>query len=318
MTNIMNYNDKAELMRSSVSHLYSKEGRSISYISRLLGINRQILSKKIKEWNLPMAEPRRYLSPSKRKFLNKNRNLIKSRLDNDVTLTDIATELKINRHSLYKTYILNDDVLKKAHEDYSNRIHERHEKDIQSKKNKSSLMYDFEDLPDEEWKPILGYDGYFVSNKGRVKHYIQRYQSYILMKQQPNKNNGRLYIRITDSNNKSRNLQVSNLVGHAFVEGYDETHHTINHEDGNVQNNCSDNLSWQTQADKNLHAYRKLNRSVVDHKKYKFKYILYQNKYQFKTVAAFAKFIGKSETQTRRYLDEPEKHDIKLINNCND
>lgn len=317
MTN-MNSKDKAELMKSSIFHLYSKEGRSISYISRLLGINRKTVSDKIKEWNLPEAEPRRHLSPSKRKFLNKNRNLIKSRLDNDVTVTDIAKELKISRDSLYKTYILNDEVLKKAHADYANRIHEKHTNNIQSKKDKSKLKYDFENLPGEEWKQILGYPDYYVSNKGRVKHYIKQYDSYILLKQQPNKNNGRLYVRIPTSDKKSKNLQVANLVGHAFVDGYDEKHHTINHEDGNVQNNWSDNLTWQTQSENNTHAYRKLNRSVVDHKRYKFKYILYQNKYQFKTVAAFAKFIGKSETQTRRYLDEPQKHNIQLINNCND
>ena len=56
-----------------------------------------------------------------------------------------------------------------------------------------------------------------------------------------------------------------------------------------------------------------INRNIVRGKRYKFDRILYKDKYEFKTVAAFARFIGMSETQTRRYLDEPEKHDIKLI-----
>ena len=310
--------EKAELLKSSIYHLYSHEGRSIGYISRLLGINRKTISDKIKEWHLPEAEPRHYLSPSKQKFLNKNRNLIKSRLDNDVAITVIAKELKIDRSTLYKTYIVHDDILKKAYIDHKQRLHDKHDEIVNTAKTKSKHVYDFENLPNEIWKPILGYNGYFISNKGRVKHHIKRYDSYILMTSQPNKNNERLYIRLTNDNGKSKNIQIANLVGHAFVNGYDETHNTINHEDGDVANNDSTNLSWQSQSENNAHAYRKLNRSIVDHKRYKFDCILYQNKYQFKTVAAFARFLGKSETQTRRYLDNPEAHDIKLINNCND
>lgn len=310
--------EKAELLKSSIYHLYSNEGRSISYISRLLGINRKTLSDMIKAWDFPEAEPRHHLTPSNQKFLNAHRNLIKSRLDNDVALTHIAIELKTDRHKLYRTFIANDPVLEKAYEDCINRRHENHNNRVENMKSKSHLEYDFEDLPGEIWKPILGYPEYEVSNIGRVRHHIKRYDSYILMKQQPNKNNGRLYIRLTNESGKSKNLQVANLVGHAFVDGYDETHCTINHDDGDVQNNRADNLYWQTQSENNTHSYRKLNRSVVDHKRYHFKTILYKNKYEFKTVAAFAKFIGKSETQARRYLDEPEKHDIKLINNCND
>ena len=41
--------------------------------------------------------------------------------------------------------------------------------------------------------------------------------------------------------------------------------------------------------------------------------IVYDNKYKFKSIAAYARFIGKSEIQARRYMDEPEKHNIKVI-----
>jgi len=51
--------EKAELLKESIFQLYSKEGRSVSYISKLLGINRRTISKKIKEWNLPVSKPKK-------------------------------------------------------------------------------------------------------------------------------------------------------------------------------------------------------------------------------------------------------------------
>ena len=139
----------------------------------------------------------------------------------------------------------------------------------------------------------------------------------MLIKQHPNKNNGRLYVTLIQ-NKKPKNLNVSRLVAHAFVNGFSEENNTVNHIDGNITNNTQENLEWVSQAQNNLHAYRKLNRNTVKTKRYNFQKIIYKEKYEFKTVAAFARFLGKSETQTRRYLDNPAKHQIKLINNCND
>lgn len=304
--------EKAELLKTTIEHLYSKEGRSISYIGKLLEINRKTLSEKIKEWKLPEAEPRHHFTPSVQKFLNKNRNLIKSRLDHDISITQIAKELKVERGLLQKTIIPNDPVLNKAREDYINRLHAQANERKEDFMEKSRLDYDIVDLPGEIWKPILGWDGYMVSNKARIKHLAKRYGKYHLVKTFPNSNNGRIYVMLQKDNIK-KNIQLANVVAHAFVEGYDETHNTVNHEDGDVGNNDATNLTWQTQSDNNTHAYRKLNRSKVNKKKYQFSKIVYQHKYEFKTVAALARFIGKSETQTRRYLDEPDKHEIELI-----
>ncbi|MEE0964931.1 MAG: NUMOD4 domain-containing protein [Ruminococcus bromii] len=313
----MKSNEKAELLKQTISHLYSNEGRSISYISKLLQINRKTISGKIKEWSLPEPKPMRHLTPSNQKFLNKNRNLIKSRLDNNVSINTIADELKISRHTLYKTFILYDNVLKKAHDDYTNRIKTNALNRREQYKNNSRFDYDITPIPGEIWKPILGYETYEVSNKGRIRHYIKSYKSYMLIKQQPNKNNGRLYVTLIQ-NKKPKNLNVSRLVAHTFVNGFSEENNTVNHIDGNITNNTQENLEWVSQAQNNLHAYRKLNRNTVKTKRYNFQKIIYKEKYEFKTVAAFARFLGKSETQTRRYLDNPAKHQIKLINNCND
>lgn len=105
--------DKAEMLKSAIKHLYSNEGHSISYISKLLEINRKTLSSKIIEWKLSEPEPRHHFTPSMKKFVNKNRQLIKSRLDSDIPITKIADEINISRHSLVKTIIPNDAILKR-------------------------------------------------------------------------------------------------------------------------------------------------------------------------------------------------------------
>lgn len=304
--------EKIEMLKSTISHLYSKEGRSISYISRLLEVNRKALSDKIKEWELPEAEPRHHFTPSVQKFLNKNRNLIKSRLDHDISITKIAEELNVSRGLLQKTIIPNDPILNKAREDYINRLHDAAQNRTSDLMSKSRMDYNITDLPNEIWRPILGWEGYMVSNKGRIKHLSVRYNTYHIVKAFENKNNGRLYVTL-QKNNIKKNIQVANLVAHAFVDGYDENNNTVNHEDGDVTNNEDTNLTWKSQSENNIHAYRKLNRSIVNKRKYRFSKILYMGKYEFKTVTAFAKFINKSETQARRYLNEPEKHGIELI-----
>lgn len=304
--------EKVEMLKETIYQLYSKEGRSKSYISKLLNINRATIAKKIIEWKFPEAEPRHHIMPSTRKFINKNRNLIKSRLDNDIPITKIADELKISRYQLQRTIIPNDEVLKTAHKDYINRIQNRAEENRNSAMNKSRMDYDIVDYPNEQWKPILGYPGYMVSDYARIKHYSKSYKTYHLVKTYPNKNNGRIYVMLY-KDNKKKNIQVANLVAHAFVGGYDEQHNTVNHEDGNVANNKAINLTWQSQSENNRHAYQKLNRQKNRGKRYEFSKILYKNKYEFKTIAAFSRFIGKSETQVRRYIDNAEKYDIKLI-----
>jgi hypothetical protein len=305
--------EKAELLKPTITHLYSNEGRSKSYISRLLGINRKSLTEKIAQWNLKEAEPRRHMNPSTKKFLNANRNYIKSRLDINVSISKIAKELGVPRKFLQYTIIPNDEVLNKARNDYMRRMKANHDALVERMKEKSSYEYNIEDLPGEEWKDIPGYKGQQISNMGRVRHYALRYKAYHLLTPQPNARNGRMYVSLRRDDGKVKNLQVSRLVGHAFVPGYDKEHNTINHEDGNVQNNKWTNLKWMSQGDNNRHAHEVLGYSVVRKRKYHFKKIVYKDQYEFKTITAFAKFLGKSPTQTRRYLDEPEKHDIKLI-----
>lgn len=304
--------DKLELLKSTIEQLYSKEGRSKSYIASLLKINRTKLSEKISEWGLKEAEPRHHLTPSNQKFLNKHRNLIKSRLDHNISITRIAKELDIPRTYLQNTIIPNDEVLDRARREYIERLRNGAANNIDTMVSKSNRQYEIIDIPGEIWKPIMGYTGYMVSNCGRIKNFAKRYKRYYLLKTTFNKENGREYVTLY-KNNKHKNMQVANIVAHTFVNGYDEQHNTVNHKDGNVKNNHADNLEWVSQSENNLHSYRELNRQPSAKRRYDFKTLRYKKKYEFQTIAALARFMGKSETQVRRYLDNPESHNIELI-----
>lgn len=313
----MTCSEKAELLKSAIYQLYTNEGRSISYIARLLDINRKIIAKKINEWEFPQNKSVYYMKPSTRKQLNKHRQTIISLLEKDTDLVSIANKIKVSKKTLSSIWFKYDDKLNRAHTEWQNRRNTRTQQRIEDAKNNSRLNYDIQDKPNEKWADILGYLGYQVSTCGRIRKWTKRYNCYHLLKVQPNKNNGRLYVRISSPNNKSKNLNVARLVAQTFLP-HDSIKNTVNHKDGNVQNNNVDNLEWCTQSENNKHSYEVLHHPRQNKKVYIFDYILYKNKYQFKTVAAFARFINKSETQTRRYLDRSDQHDIQLIHHCID
>lgn len=313
----MNHIEKAELMKSAITHLYCKEGRSKSYIEKLLGINRGVISRKIIEWQLPEPAPNYYMKPSTRKQINRNRQLIKSMLDKDCSITSISEKANVSRKTLTSIWLKYDEVLSKAYLDWRNRRKLRSALNNQQAKDESSRHYDIKDMPNEEWRNILGFSRYMVSNYGRVKSWSKKRNDYYLISAFPNKNNGRLYVSLVRDDQKTKNLNLSRVVAQTFIP-HDEASNTVNHIDGDIANNKASNLEWLSQGENNKHAYKALNRTKNRGKRYKFDYILYRGKYQFKTIAAFARFIGKSETQTRRYIDNAEKHDIKLMYNCID
>lgn len=100
----------------------------------------------------------------------------------------------------------------------------------------------------ELWKDIEGYEGYQVSNLGRVrstdhvdysKGYKRTFKSKI--RKQQIGTNGYLLVPI----NNLPNIPVHRAVAKAFVPGYFEGAQ-VNHKDENRQNNRWDNLEWVT------------------------------------------------------------------------
>lgn len=105
---------------------------------------------------------------------------------------------------------------------------------------------------EEIWKPI-GYEGYEVSNLGRVKSYKYDKINGKIMK--PYKNTkGYLQIDLQLDGRKRENrvhLSVHRLVAIAFIPNHDNLPQ-VNHKDEDKTNNCVDNLEWCTN-DYNAH-----------------------------------------------------------------
>lgn len=100
-------------------------------------------------------------------------------------------------------------------------------------------------MQDEIWKDTE-YDGYIVSNKGKVCSAKQMLSPC---------NNGHGYLSVMMSiNGHAFRRYIHRLVAKAFVPN-PYKYPQINHKDGNKQNNAADNLEWCTQRMNNLHAW---------------------------------------------------------------
>lgn len=296
----MTQQEKADMLEGAIGHLYSNEGRSKAYIGKLLSIDRGVISDKVAEWKL--ESPNNHLRPSVRKQISKNVNWIISRLNQGDLIEDIALKLSLSIKDL-----LQDESVRQAH---LRSLQKRQSENGTCKACSSTIAVSD---PEERWKGILGFSCYEASTSGRVR----RRDNHRLLTPSPNILTGRLYISLVGDSGKRKNLQLARVIAQTFIN-HDPTHNTVNHKDGDILNNCVQNLEWMTQAENNLHAYRSLNRRKVCGRRFAFKRIKYKGRYEFKTVAAFTRFLGKSETQTRRYLEDPKSHDIQLIDNCID
>lgn len=102
----------------------------------------------------------------------------------------------------------------------------------------------------EVWKPIPGYEGYEVSNLGRVKS-LKRKNPKILSQSFLGD-----YLRvITSMKNVPKDMLVHRLVALAFLPNPDNKV-CVNHKDGCKTNNCVENLEWATTSENQLHSYR--------------------------------------------------------------
>lgn len=99
-----------------------------------------------------------------------------------------------------------------------------------------------DNLCNETWKAIDGYEEYLVSNFGRVKS-MKRNKEKIL---KPVKDKKRGYLHVCLSkNNKGCNFLIHRLVAQAFLDNC-RNYPQVNHKDENKENNCIDNLEYCT------------------------------------------------------------------------
>lgn len=113
-------------------------------------------------------------------------------------------------------------------------------------------VLDLDDLPNEVWKPALGYEGlYCVSNLGRVKmldRTVIANKSTRVIKEhiirQVETTKGYLHVDLW-INNKQTRVAVHRLVLLAFY-GEPETRKECNHKNENRKDNRVENLEWLT------------------------------------------------------------------------
>lgn len=112
------------------------------------------------------------------------------------------------------------------------------------------------------WKDIVNYEGYYqISDSGEVKSLSRRINNgskngFIskerILKQTKNPNNGYMQVTLM-KNRKKKVVYVHSLVAEAFLGENKKA--TVNHKDGNKQNNHVLNLEYATYSENNQHAY---------------------------------------------------------------
>lgn len=113
----------------------------------------------------------------------------------------------------------------------------------------------------EEWRDVIGFPGYEVSNQGRVRthnkitytkrHGYRHWKDRILKPKINPKDRISRYNLWRDG--KEYTVQVHRIVAEAFIPG--DTSLTVNHKDGNRQNNTVENLEWLSLADNIRHGF---------------------------------------------------------------
>lgn len=110
-------------------------------------------------------------------------------------------------------------------------------------------------MKNEIWKAIKNYEGFYeVSSEGRVRS-VERLDA----RGQHRKSkvigiNSACQVTLC-RNNKRKNHLVQKLVADAFLEA-PQANEKLIHVDGNLENNCVENLKWQKKAQRKRNIYR--------------------------------------------------------------
>ena len=292
--------EKVYQYKDIINQLYVKEGRSINYISQLLDLSRKVLTVVIRdEWDLKSSNSK-VLGSKLTKLYNQHIETIKNYCLNtdERNLTYLYEVTGLTRNQLRAFREVDkelDDIVLKFTSKESQRVI-RHNLRIEKEKKQSM---DLVPLDGEDWRDLLGYEGiYRVSSLGRVSSLTQ------IIKPTYNKKIGRYEVSLYKQG-KVNTLKRYRLVALTFLDNPNNLE-TVNHIDGDKTNDVLSNLEWASYKENNYHKNHvlKRNKAIAYKKNGKFKYILVDGKYKFKTLVACAKFLNVSETTIQRYLSK--------------
>lgn len=102
----------------------------------------------------------------------------------------------------------------------------------------------------EVYKPIINFEGYYISNLGNVLSHKGK-QPKILKVKVDKYGYGCVCLR---ANNKNHSFTIHRLVALHFIPNLEDKP-TVNHKDGNKLNNVVTNLEWNTVSENTKHAY---------------------------------------------------------------
>ena len=111
--------------------------------------------------------------------------------------------------------------------------------------NDSCYSLDLQDLPDEQWRDVVGYEGlYQVSNFGRVKSF---HKGKVIIRKPVTLSDGYQQVSL-DKNGKRKCMGIHVLVAKMFIPN-PENKPMVDHYDRNPANNTVRNLSWVTNSE---------------------------------------------------------------------
>lgn len=183
----------------------------------------------------------------------------------------------------------------------------------------SDRWMSLEDLPNEKWKVIEGYENrYSVSNYGRVKTNSLTYYIYGHLKTKGAhilktiiRKDGYCKVNLGRSG-KQKTLNLHRLVAMAFISNPNDLP-CINHKDENPSNNVVDNLEWCTYEYNNNYGSFKEKHSKAFKNYPKFSKPVIQmtldGKFiqEFPSIAEAARQLNGNYVNIAEYLREPNK-----------
>jgi hypothetical protein len=126
-----------------------------------------------------------------------------------------------------------------------------------------------ENLKNEIWKYIIGYEGYYmVSNMGRVKSldrvvFLPTMSIYRNVKGKIlsfGERCGYFYIGL-HNNKKVEVRKIHRLVAETFLKKEVDSHNIVNHINKNIKDNRAENLEWCNQRENSTHGLKRIKTS---------------------------------------------------------